>query len=38
MEDANAALKEFGEIFQNHWLTNFRAKLGLQVRRRMILR
>ncbi|MDQ0454467.1 uncharacterized protein YdiU (UPF0061 family) [Rhizobium paknamense] len=30
VEDANAALKAFGETFQSHWLTNFRAKLGLQ--------
>ncbi|HBF29558.1 protein adenylyltransferase SelO family protein [Rhizobium sp.] len=29
VEDANAALARFGEIFQRNWLNNFRAKLGL---------
>ncbi|MGG7519070.1 protein adenylyltransferase SelO [Allorhizobium undicola] len=30
VEDANAALKTFGETFQRHWLANFRAKLGVE--------
>ncbi|OLP44324.1 protein adenylyltransferase SelO [Rhizobium oryziradicis] len=29
VEDANAALVRFGETFQRHWLTNFRAKFGI---------
>ncbi|MBB4006383.1 protein adenylyltransferase SelO [Allorhizobium taibaishanense] len=29
VEDANAALVRFGEVFQTYWLAAFRAKLGL---------
>lgn len=29
VEDANASLKRFGEIFQSAWLNNFRAKFGI---------
>ncbi|MCM2291174.1 YdiU family protein [Allorhizobium sp. BGMRC 0089] len=29
VEDANAVLVRFGDMFQRHWLKNFRTKLGL---------